>query len=193
MTGPGNNPQRDLRAVQRTRRGFTLIELMVVMAVIAVLMGLLIPVISSAMSGSKKAETVATLQNVEQAIANYHSRNGVLPLYDATLEEHDCMQGDMVSEDEVRDNNLLLLQCLRTVDRDTFGPGSKCVNNGEIVDAWNRPLLYRPFTCYPYVSGAILAHSEDPPRPDSYQLWSFGPDRSNNDGEDDDITNWKAP
>ncbi|MFW5751156.1 MAG: prepilin-type N-terminal cleavage/methylation domain-containing protein [Planctomycetota bacterium] len=176
------------------RRGFTLIELMVVMAVIAVLMGLLIPVISTAMSGSKKAETTATLQNIEQAIANYHSRNGVLPLFDEDLAAHDCMGGgDVVDEHEVEANNVLLLACLRTVDRDTFGPGADCVNQGVIVDAWHRPFLYRPFTCYPLIAGSALPHSDDPPRPDSYQLWSFGPDRTNDNGEDDDLVNWKAP
>ena len=75
-----------------------------------------------------------------------------------------------------------------------------------LVDAWGSPLAYRSFTQYPPAADRVAiparavndanVDSDDPPKADSYQLWSFGPNRINEAGAKtggcDDIANWHS-
>src|SRR6266700_6846612 len=69
----------------RRRGGFTLIELLVVIAIIAILAGLLLPVLSRAKG---RAQSIACLNNLKQLqlawIIYYGDNNDVLPLNDVT-------------------------------------------------------------------------------------------------------------
>src|SRR5687767_12553385 len=64
------------------RRGFTLVELMVVIVIIAVLMGLLLPAIFSARESARTIQCKNNLRQIGLAILNYsHHHNGALPTY----------------------------------------------------------------------------------------------------------------
>lgn len=70
-----------LRTRQTTtrRRGFTLIELMIVVVVIGVLMGLILPAVQSAFARARITEVVSEIRGLEAAIAQFKNVYGIEP------------------------------------------------------------------------------------------------------------------
>lgn len=61
------------------RQGFTLVELMVVIGIIATLMVLLLPAVNSALESGRRTKCVANQTKLALAMAMYDSRNNFLP------------------------------------------------------------------------------------------------------------------
>lgn len=61
------------------KQRFTLIELLTVIAIIAILMGLLLPVLGKIKEAGKKTKAKAQMKGLELAIKSYESTYGVLP------------------------------------------------------------------------------------------------------------------
>jgi prepilin-type N-terminal cleavage/methylation domain-containing protein len=67
-------------ALGRTRRAFTLVELLVVVAIIGTLVGLLLPAVQAAREAARQTQCSNTLKQWSLAMQTYHDVYSVLPL-----------------------------------------------------------------------------------------------------------------
>ena len=170
------------------RRGFTLIELLVVMAIIAILAGILLPVITAARRQAKIAATRTLLAQIGTALGHFNDDWGRYPPDN---------NGDpsklpaLVAPPTANASERLYFYLATTIPSPTSGkfpyielqPGVQNAVGPSgtyyvIVDAWQLPFYYKS-TSPVY-------------NPDSFDLWSGGPNRLNESGSTgtDDITNW---
>jgi prepilin-type N-terminal cleavage/methylation domain-containing protein len=64
----------------KTKKGFTLIELMIVIAIISVLAVTLVPQLTGAQARSRDAGRVSSLKNITAVLETYYSDEGMFPL-----------------------------------------------------------------------------------------------------------------
>ena len=81
------------------KKGFTLIEILVVMAIIGILAGLLFPGVSAAMNSAKKSHAANTCYNLKNAIGSYFTEYRRFPLPD----NYDTPYDDFATDDDFMD------------------------------------------------------------------------------------------
>lgn len=70
-----------------TKSGFTLIELMMVVGIIAILLAILVPAVQSAISNARNREVASEITGLETAVAAFKAQYGVNPPSSITLYE----------------------------------------------------------------------------------------------------------
>lgn len=75
----GTMPTRRRGAGRRGGRGFSLIELLVVVAVLAILIGLVVTSTNALRNVAKRGNSIAMLQAIRSGLDQYHSDMGVYP------------------------------------------------------------------------------------------------------------------
>ena len=73
------NVNRQASNLKPRHRGFTLIEILVVIGIIVVLIGILIPVVSRAQRAARVASAQALISSIDGAIQSYQRDHGALP------------------------------------------------------------------------------------------------------------------
>lgn len=68
-----------IRNKMKSQKGFTLIELMVVISIIGILAAIVVPKFSSATDSATKAKIQADLRTLDSAISMYYAKNGSYP------------------------------------------------------------------------------------------------------------------
>src|SRR5512136_1380927 len=68
-----------MRVLRAQRAGFTLVELLIVIAIIVVLMAIALPVFSRARENARQSSCMANLHQIAQAIRMYRLDEGAYP------------------------------------------------------------------------------------------------------------------
>jgi general secretion pathway protein G len=74
-----NTPAFFRRSIRPSRLGFTLMEMLIVLSIIALLMGMVIFQISTSAEGAKREKVQADLLTFKEMLASYQLDNGSLP------------------------------------------------------------------------------------------------------------------
>ncbi|MCI0343393.1 MAG: prepilin-type N-terminal cleavage/methylation domain-containing protein [Planctomycetales bacterium] len=159
------------------RRGFTLVELLVVLSIIAVLAGLIFPTLLSGRRRARVAETASLVTTVGDAMSAFEGHYGNFPPSDfATLKKLRAPGGSgdwgklKSPGNDTNEGSECLVACLSSKtggmepvpwkedqvengDKDAYGPsGAPNWSLGdeafELVDSWGNPVVYFHWQAY---------------------------------------------
>ena len=187
------------------KRAFTLIEMLVVVAIIAILLSISFAAFSGAGNSAKKAASKTLIEQIKTALENYSNDFGDYP-----------PSSPRRSKDKgVNDGIESLVKCLMTTEKN--GPylqfndkqlyDSDSDGAFEVIDGWGRPLIYLHNKDYAKgqkvsildenltaktvdVKGTKSDKTTQYYSLSSFQIWSCGLDGLSNGGKDDDVNSW---
>jgi len=191
------------------RKAFTLVELLAVIAIIGILAGFIFAAVGGAIGRARVSKTKSTITSLSVALKNYERDMGS---FEAEVANEKMPTGPIPGDrsgDQKRIQIVRLLSGRELVkqggtyifksdpeirsDPNWQGPyhdwkpgellpKTRDFRPGQVLDAWGNPLMIR-----------IKIGSFDDRmkyRPDSFEIYSRGPNEKDDEGKGDDITNW---
>ncbi len=131
-----------------TRRGFTLVELLVVITIIAVLVGISVPVYNTVMRNAKKQQANVMCTSIKSCIKSYYAEYSRYPMKtDGGATETTALRSDTTiipallgTDPELNPRTLRFLPELKQVEK---GGANGLIADGEdvsVVDPWGEEL-----------------------------------------------------
>ena len=154
-----------MKKTRQNWRGFTLIEMLVVIVIIAILVALLFPAIKQAILKAEVAKAKTTILSIATAVKAFNSEYGYLPTVGST---------DMKTSIFTNPRNITFLD---TANKDLASDGF------TILDPWRHAYQIA-------VDATYVGHFSTPlgDVTNSVAVWSWGPDGVV--GTSDDVTSW---
>jgi prepilin-type N-terminal cleavage/methylation domain-containing protein len=216
-----------MRSTEQGRAGgFTLVELLVVMAIISILGGLTLVGIQMARKSAVEQVVATEIKTLAGRLENFKAAFGDYPptsLADLKVKGNAINEGneslfafllsrkhggpfaDDLKEDRWRnaDADEVSAPDMKTIEKELqwVRGNSKLL---EYTDYWGNPYVYIHWRDYGKKlkyqgedAGVIEATAQKSPEtgsyyaPTTYQIWSFGPDGENQNGDGDDIVSWR--
>jgi type II secretion system protein G len=158
----------------KNQKGFTLIEIMIVIAILAMLAGIVVTSIGSQTETAKKATTQTQLSMIDSALEMFRADFGKIPSGGSDPKESFKIMVRILTNKEECANWLISEgEHITGVDDPIFvekwhGPYLKQKDPNKILDGWHNPLNYQQG-----IGG----------NPDDYAVWSDG--KNTSDPSDD--------
>ncbi|MDB4731959.1 prepilin-type N-terminal cleavage/methylation domain-containing protein, partial [bacterium] len=116
------------------RTAFTMVELVIVIAIIAILMAFLLPAIGGAITSARNATVVSEISNLEKAIGEFKLKFGVEPPSRIYLYEQEAGwdRTDLIT----RESKAFIRQCWPNFDFDyTDQSGELDINGNDAIES----------------------------------------------------------
>lgn len=185
---------------RQTSRGFTLVELLVVISIIAMLAAILLPAINAAMRHADKAKARMEIKNIESAWKAYFAEYARWPK--GLVSGMDTLPNNQIEDSNTgipMDANVVRL--LRGENINNMNPkkitfleitDAPLMYNGQFVDPWENP--YKYMLDYNYNNQVLVNfNSGSTNLYRNVAVWSRGPDGADHDAPSrkDNPTSWE--
>jgi len=169
--------------------GFTLIEMLIVVAIIVILVALLMPVLGAVRESAKKKATRALIDGIAAGMERYYTE------FDEYPPSTDAGMGDSMDPTSIykylcgKDGRGITRtigttnQKTRRYDPFISPPAENLIKSGTdtiVIDAWGKPIVF--LNCRFYTESKRAGNPSYVPdlvckNPNSFDLYSTGPDR----------------
>lgn len=156
--------------LHRKQEGFTLVELMTVVAIIAVLIGMVVGIAGYASRKAAVARAQTDLEKIKAAVEEFRVLYGYVPTN--TMPDNSANLTGQLWVKPQREGRAPLLIMKGWTDTNT---------SYRILDPWGNDYRYLRRPTPPYATNNNSRFG--------YDLWSLGPDALD---DSDDITNWRS-
>jgi len=166
-----------MNKTRQNKRGFTLIEMLLVIVIIAILVALLFPAIKQALLRAEIAKAKTTVLSIATAFKAFNSQYGYWPNGADDLSSPQDLKTDYLTSTYGNSLNITFLDY-----------SSKDVDSSNhILDPWKKPYKIALDTKY-INSVATNCSGSSSTISGGVAVWSLGPDGSC--GTSDDVTSW---